>query len=112
VTYPKGYEWLGTIGLLPKIVQAGLAIYGTRETAGVFDNPEILFWRDELIAAGWKGLADYRHDSTAWCGLAMAYMAQRAGKPRLDNPLWALNWQAYGTMIAHNAGTTAAPHLV
>ncbi|WP_232476148.1 C40 family peptidase [Flavisphingomonas formosensis] len=111
-TYPKGYEWLGRLGVLPKVTEAGLAIYGTKEAPGPADNPAILYWRDELIAAGVKGLGGYTHDSVAWCGLTMAYVAFRAGKPVIDNPLWALNWAAYGMMIAHNAGTTASPRLV
>lgn len=69
----------------------GLKLYGTREVVGDGDNPEILLWAAEV---GLVGL--YKHDSTAWCGLYMALVAKRAGKPVPYQPLWALNWAKFG----------------
>jgi uncharacterized protein (TIGR02594 family) len=38
----------------------------------------------------------YNDDGIPWCGLFMAVVAKRAGKPVLEGPLWARNWVAFG----------------
>lgn len=90
--YPKGYEWLGNVGQLPKMVNIALDLYGTVETPGTSNNPKIMAWAKET------GLNHdgYNADSVAWCGLFMALVAQRAGYEFPNHPLWALNWQAFG----------------
>jgi uncharacterized protein (TIGR02594 family) len=68
-----------------------LALYGTLEAPGAKDNPVILAWAREV------GLGkNYSHDSIPWCGLFMAVVAKRAGKPVVDSPLWALSWADFG----------------
>lgn len=75
-----------------------LKIYGTKEVVGDGDNPVILEWAKET------GLQrDYKHDATAWCGLAMAVVAKRAGKELPPGPLWALNWAQFGHKVTDGA---------
>lgn len=88
---PNPYGWLPLVVGLPRMVQEALALHGEKECPGPGDNPNILAWAREV------GLEKvYRHDETAWCGLFMAVVAQRAGKPVPDGPLWALNWRHFG----------------
>lgn len=87
---PPAYRWLGTVGTLPRMLGAGLALYGVRERAGAGDNPVILDWARE---AGVKG---YRADAVPWCGLYLAVVAVRSGRAVPDAPLWALNWGRFG----------------
>lgn len=93
---PGGYEWLGGLGQLPKMVTLALELYGTLEVAGAGNSPTILAWAREthLDADG------YTADSVPWCGLFMALVAQRSGYPVPKHPLWALNWQGFGE-VAH-----------
>jgi uncharacterized protein (TIGR02594 family) len=93
---PKKYEWLlAEPG--PKMLVEFLKIYGTTETPGNRDNPIILEWAKEA------GIKDYKHDSTAWCGLAAAIVAKRAGKEIPTGPLWALNWANFGNKVNDGA---------
>jgi uncharacterized protein (TIGR02594 family) len=92
---PRQYAWLAKEPG-PQMLLHALAIYGTREFKGAADNPVILAWAEEC------GIRSYIHDSTAWCGLAMAVCAKRAGwefNPS-GNALWARNWSLWGTPIA------------
>ncbi len=93
VSLPKGYEWLGTVGILPKMVTEGLKTVGTLEVPGRGNSKTILGWAKEtdLTKQG------YSADSTPWCGLWMKLIAQRAGKLAPKYPLWALNWEGFGT---------------
>lgn len=89
---PQQYKWLaGEAG--PKMIIEGLKILGTREFSGPADNPVIIQWAVEL------NIKDYNHDAIFWCGLAMAVVAYRAGKPIPTNPLWALNWAKFGIHV-------------
>ena len=91
---PSKYQWLYTIGQLPKMVTSFLAIYGTKEVPGAGNNPVIMSWAKQL------GLKDYTADSIPWCGLAMAWMATQAGYPNeVTNPLWAKNWKSFGVPV-------------
>lgn len=88
---PYAYWWLLRLDGTPKMVSAGLDLYGTHEVPGDGDNPEIIAWAKEV------GLErTYRDDLTPWCGLFMAVVASRAGKPVPANPLWAHNWAQFG----------------
>jgi uncharacterized protein (TIGR02594 family) len=88
---PAGYRWLTTLGQLPRMVEEALKLYGTIETPGQGNNPTILAWAREV------GLERvYTADSIPWCGLFMAVVAQRAGKPLPTSPLWALSWAKFG----------------
>jgi uncharacterized protein (TIGR02594 family) len=93
--FPKKYEWLANVGLLPRMVTEALKEYGTIETPGSRNNAKILAWAKEV---GLKAI--YTADSIPWCGLFMRVIAQRAGKPwGKENSLWALNWAHFGTAI-------------
>jgi uncharacterized protein (TIGR02594 family) len=90
---PQNYQWLlKEPG--PKLLLEFLKIYGTLETPGKGNNPTILAWAKEVGVS-----AIYQHDETPWCGLAMALCAKRAGKPVVNNPLWALNWALWGEAV-------------
>lgn len=93
MAYPKGYEWLGTVGPLPKIVQEALALHGTLEAPGAANNPVIVKWAAEV---GKDIAAAYGADSIPWCGLFAAVVVKRAGKPVIAGPLWAKNWAKFG----------------
>lgn len=83
-----------------------LKLFGVHEAPGAADNPIILAWRDEIAAISpdkARGVKDYVHDETAWCGLFMALVASRAGKSFPDAPLWALNWWSFGEPISDAA---------
>jgi len=91
------YAWLEKEPA-PKMLIEALKLYGTKETAGDQDNPEILSWAKEL------GITDYKHDSIAWCGLFMAIVAHRAGKKVPASPLWARNWLKFGEKVEAELG--------
>jgi uncharacterized protein (TIGR02594 family) len=88
---PAAYSWLTKIGPLPRMVQEALKLYGTIEMPGTRDNPTIMAWSQET---GLKNV--YTADSVPWCGLFMAVVAKRAGKPLVSSPLWALSWSNFG----------------
>ena len=89
--FPRGCEFLGTIGQLPRMVAEGLPLIGTIETPGAGNNPVIMGWAREL------GLERvYTADSVPWCALFVALCAHRAGKALPASPLWALNWSNFG----------------
>lgn len=95
---PKNYQWLNNIGVLPRIIQEGLKLYGTTETPGKANTAEIMSWRDELIRAG-VSIKGFTGDNIAWCGLYAAIVTfRRSGKASevVKDPLWALNWANYG----------------
>ena len=89
---PRQYRWLlDEPG--PRILTVALRTYGTQEGPGNTNNPEIMRWAREV---GLERI--YMSDSTAWCGLWMAYVAGEAGwdyAPR-GNALWARNWLFWG----------------
>lgn len=90
---PARYAWLDKEPG-PKMLKEALALYGTLEAPGAKDNPVILAWAREA------GLGkSYSHDSIPWCGLFMAVVAKRAGKPVVDSPLWALSWADFGKPV-------------
>ena len=90
---PPVYGWLGTIAPLPLMIRNALALLGVVETPGAGDNPVILGWAQEL---GTDFARHYCADSIPWCGLFMAVVAKRAGKPIPAHPLWALSWAQFG----------------
>ncbi|WP_462388385.1 TIGR02594 family protein [Acidovorax sp. Q11] len=90
---PSAYAWLNNEPG-PRILTEFIKVFGTEEDKGPGSNPTILAWAKEV------GLGKvYVDDATAWCGLAMAYVAGQAGwenTPR-GNALLARNWQHWGT---------------
>lgn len=89
---PQQYAWLAKEPG-PKMIIEFLKLYGTKETIGAGDNPVIIGWAKEL------GINNYVHDSVAWCGLEHGYVAFKAGKPVIKNPLWAANWLHFGIPV-------------
>jgi len=97
VSFPKGYEWLGNIGTLPRAVQEALKLHGTTEVPGAKNSPVIMGWAD---AVGTKAIGyKYTGDSVPWCGLFMAYVMLQAGKELPFGPLYATNWSAFGKKV-------------
>jgi uncharacterized protein (TIGR02594 family) len=90
---PPAYIWLNAIGLPPRMIREGLALYNVAERLGADDNPTILGWAREL---GGGVARDYNADAIPWCGLYAAIVAKRADKQIPDNPLWARNWSKFG----------------
>ncbi len=94
---PNNYKWLlSEPG--PKMLAEALKLYGTTEAPGEANNPVIVNWATEVGVR-----AVYRQDATAWCGLFMAVVAKRAGKPIPTDPLWALNWAKFGVKVSDGA---------
>lgn len=92
------YDWLDSIGTLPRTIQTALELIGTREVVGKGSNRTIIDWRDTLNQAGVK-ISGYSDDDIPWCGLFVAWVTYK----RRDNaaevvkePLWARNWASYG----------------
>lgn len=91
---PAQYRWLDKEPG-PRMLREALALFGALEAPGARDNPLILAWASEV------GLSKtYSHDSIPWCGLFMAVVAKRAGKPVVDSPLWALSWADFGKAVS------------
>lgn len=93
----KNYEWL-LAEPAPKMLLEALKLYGVTEKQGAENNPEIMSWAVEC------GVNSYRADEIPWCGLFVAVVAKRAGKPRPENPLWARNWAGWGKESPHELG--------
>ena len=78
----------------PQILVQAVKLIGTKEIVGVKHNPTILAWAKAI------GLEKvYNADEIPWCGLAMAYAAHMAKLDVPTNPLWALNWNKFGTKV-------------
>ncbi len=92
---PKQYEWLKN-EVAPKMLIEALKTYGTIEAPGAADNEQIIEWAQEV---GGRVVDLYKADSIPWCGLWMAVIAHRAGKPLPVDPLWALNWGTFGVAV-------------
>jgi uncharacterized protein (TIGR02594 family) len=90
---PANYQWLATEGA-PRHLLKALELYGVTEKVGTSNNPVIMGWAKEL------GLEKvYTADSIPWCGLFAAIIIHRAGRPVIDQPLWALNWNKFGVKV-------------
>jgi len=90
---PKAYEWLQQEPA-PRHLLKAIELYGTTESVGNINNPVIMGWAKEL------GLEKvYTADSIPWCGLFAAIVVYRAGRPVVDQPLWALNWNKFGVRV-------------
>lgn len=94
---PQKYQWLADEPG-PRMITEALKIYGTKEIVGTKHNPIILGWADEL------GIGNIvNDDEQAWCGLAHAYVAFKAGKSLLPLKGWdllrALQWAKWGVHV-------------
>ena len=81
---PLAYGWIDDLQPLPKMIAEARKLFGTVEAQGSTDNPVILGWAAEL---GTDFARHYCADATPWCGLFMAVVAKRAGKPVPASPL-------------------------
>jgi uncharacterized protein (TIGR02594 family) len=110
ISVPSDYQWLNTVGTLPRIVSEALKEYGTIEAAGAANCPKIMAWAEEvgIERIGYR----YTADSVPWCGLFMAVVALRAGKEIPQGPLYALNWSKFGDSVAARGGLNLANKLV
>lgn len=91
MSLPNQYQYL-TKEPGPKMLLEALKLYGVQEKSGTGNNPTILEWAKEC------GIKGYNVDSIPWCGLFMAIIAHRAGKPLPKNPLWARDWLNWGVV--------------
>lgn len=90
---PKAYRWLAS-ELAPRHLLKAVELYGVTESVGNANNPVILGWAKET------GLEKiYTADSTPWCGLYASVVMQRANRPIVKDPLWALNWNNFGVRV-------------
>jgi len=91
---PEPYAWIDNEPA-PKVLLEMRKLYGIKEWPGKLqDNPAILQWAKEIGVE-----KDYKHDETAWCGLAMGVAVTRAGYKCIAEPLWALNWADFGDAV-------------
>lgn len=89
----KAYQWLQKEPA-PRHLLKAVELYGVTEKVGSANNPVIMGWAKEV------GLdKDYTADSIPWCGLFVAVIMWRAGRPVVDSPLWALNWNNFGVRV-------------
>jgi uncharacterized protein (TIGR02594 family) len=90
---PARYGWLADEPG-PRILTEFLKVYGLAETPGPESTPEIMRWAKVVRLD-----RVYKEDATAWCGLAMAYVAGQAGweMAPMGNALWARNWAHWGS---------------
>lgn len=90
---PKSYEWLG-LEPAPRHLLKAVELYGVAETVGSKHNPVILGWAKEVDLE-----KVYVNDEIPWCGLFMATVMKRAGRPVVDNCLRALAWNNFGVAV-------------
>lgn len=95
---PAAYSWLNHIAGLPKTTAATLSLLGTKEIVGRDNSPVIMSMAAEVGLSP----AQYPNDETAWCGLAAAVIALRAGKSidKVGNILGARAWLEFGEEAA------------
>jgi uncharacterized protein (TIGR02594 family) len=86
------YSWLQQ-EKAPRILVEAVKLIGTKEIVGPKHNPIILDWAKQLR------IKAYTNDEIPWCGLFVAYCAYKANVQVVDGPLWALNWNKYGTKV-------------
>ena len=87
------YDWLKE-EKAPRVLVQAVKQLGVKEIVGKEHNPVILGWAKEL------GLSSvYTNDEIPWCGLFIAYCAKMAGLEVVERPLWALNWNKFGTRV-------------
>jgi len=89
------YPWLRAEDA-PRMIAEAVATLGVKEMAGRAQNPTITGWAKEPWARAIGLDRVYLFEETPWCGLWMARVAHRAGKPVVKDPLWARNWARFG----------------
>lgn len=94
---PREYRWLASEPA-PRMLLEGLKTFGTLEAPGAEDNPVIMGWAKEVGVPKIEQV--FTADSVPWCGLWMAVIAKRAGKPVNPNALWARSWLNWGSKVS------------
>ena len=89
----KPYLWL-TQEPAPRHLLKAVELFGITEIVGTQHNPVIIGWAKEL-----KLDNVYKSDEIPWCGLYVAIVIHRAGRPVVTDPLWALNWNKFGVRV-------------
>ena len=90
----RSYRWLAQEPA-PRHLLKAVELYGVTEIVGPKHNPVIMGWAKEL------GLENvYKSDEIPWCGLFTAIAIHRAGRPVVNGPLWALNWNKFGVQVS------------
>ena len=84
--YPNLY--LGS----PKVIAEAMRYFGINEIKGKANNQTIMSWAKDVGVE-----KTYTSDEVAWCGLFVAKVVQKAGFEPVKDPLWALNWNNFGT---------------
>ena len=93
MSLPKEYQWLQKESG-PKMLIEALKLYGTKEFFGTNHNQVILDWAKVV------GIPELvKTDEQAWCGLFMAVVLQRSGRPFVKEPLCARNWSKWGVPV-------------
>jgi uncharacterized protein (TIGR02594 family) len=85
------YKWLEKESS-PKVIVEAVKLYGIREIVGKVHSKEILSWAKELSME-----KTYTNDEIPWCGLFTAIVIKRAGFEPVKDPLWAKNWNSFGS---------------
>jgi uncharacterized protein (TIGR02594 family) len=75
----------------PRVIVEAVHLIGVQEIVGRQHNPIILDWAKEV------NLPQYTNDEIPWCGLFVAVVVKRAGFEVVKDPLWARNWNNFGT---------------
>jgi len=76
----------------PRVIVEAVKLYGTKEIVGREHSKEILLWAKELEME-----ETYTNDEIPWCGLFVAIVIKRADFIPVKDPLWARNWNNFGT---------------
>lgn len=76
----------------PRVIAEGVRYLGINEIKGKAHNATIMSWAKDV---GVEKI--YTSDEIAWCGLYVAKVVQKAGFKTVKDPLWALNWNKFGT---------------
>lgn len=78
----------------PRILVEAYKLIGVQEIIGKDHNPIIMQWAKDL------GMEKtYTNDEIPWCGLFMAHVCRVSGLEGVRNPLWARNWNNFGTRV-------------
>lgn len=74
---PDKYQWIESIGTLPKLITEGLKYLGLKELPGQASNPIIIQMAKDL------NVNDiYTNDDISWCAVFICHLCRVTGKPQ------------------------------
>ena len=76
----------------PRVIAEAVRYLGINEIKGKANNQTIMSWAKDVGVE-----KTYTSDEIAWCGLFVAKVILKAGFEVVKDPLWALNWNKFGT---------------